>query len=95
MRDRPGAIRAIDDALAASVVVDRPVAAAPAGIPAPQVPRVSYSILPGHWQLDGARYVWVPLEARPRRVEDRAFALGHYVWRGGEWSWMPGHFRVE
>lgn len=95
MRDWPGAIRAIDDALAAPVLVGRPVAAAPNVIPAPQVPRVSYALLPGHWQLDGARYVWVPPETRPRRVEDRAFAQAHYVWRGGEWTWVPSHFRVE
>jgi hypothetical protein len=101
-RDRSGAIRAIDEALAASALAARPmapvpVASAPAAIPAPAppVPTVTYALLPGHWQLDGARYVWVPPDTSLRRVEDRPFVQGHYVWRGGEWTWVPRHFGAE
>lgn len=100
--DRSGAIRAIDDALAASELAARqmppmPVASAPAVIPAvaPPVPTETYALLPGHWRLDGARYVWVPPETSLRRVEDRPFVQGHYVWRGGAWTWVPSHFGAE
>jgi len=102
VRDRPGAIREIDDALAASAIAARPmppvpVALSPAVIPAPAppVPTVTYALLPGHWQLDGARYVWVPPETSLRRVEDRPFMQGRYLWRSGAWTWVPGHFGAE
>ena len=102
VRDRPGAIRAIDDALAASALAARPVppepvASAPAVIPAPAplVPTVTYALLPGHWQLDGAQYAWVPPETRLRRVEDRPFVQGGYVWRTGAWTWVPSRFGGE
>ena len=102
VRDRPGAIHAIDDALAASALAVRPmppvpVALSPAVVPAPAppVPTVTYALLPGHWQLDGARYVWVPPETVLRRVEDRPFVQGRYVWRRGAWTWVPGHFGTE
>ena len=101
-RDRSGAIRAIDEALVASALAARPtppvpVASAPAAtpVPAPPVPTVTYALLPGHWQLDGARYVWVPSDTSLRRVGDRPFVQGHYVWRGGEWTWVPSHFGAE
>ena len=102
VRDRPGAIHAIDDALAASALAVRPmppvpVALSPAVVPAPAppVPTVTYALLPGHWQLDGARYVWVPPETVLRRVDDRPFVQGRYVWRRGAWTWVPGHFGTE
>lgn len=102
VHDRSGAIRAIDDALAAAAFAARPmppvlVASAPAAIPAPAppVPTVTYALLPGHWQLDGARDVWVPPQTSLRRVEDRPFVQGRYVWRGGAWTWVPSHFAAE
>jgi len=100
VRDRPGAMHAIDDALAASALAVRPmppvpVALSPAGVPAPPVPTVTYALLPGHWQLAGARYVWVPAETSLRRVEDRPFLQRHYVWSGGAWTWMPSHFGAD
>jgi hypothetical protein len=89
-RDRSGAIRAIDEALAASALAARPmppmpVASAPAATPAPAppVPAVTYALLPGHWQLDGARCAWVPPDTSLRRVEDRPFVQGHYVYTSG------------
>jgi len=102
VRDRSGAIRAIDDALAAAALAARPmpsmpVASSPAAIPAPAppAPTVTYALLPGHWQLAGARYVWVPPETSLRWVEDRPFVQGRYVWRGGAWRWVPSHFGAE
>jgi len=70
--DRQGAIRAIDDALAAVTLATRlatpsspPVALTQ---PAPAQPIVIYALLPGHWQLQGAQHVWVPPETVPRPV---------------------------
>ena len=94
--DRQGAIRAINDALAALALAagvaatSRPPAA-PAE-PAPAQPIVTYALLPGHWQLRGAQYVWVPPETVPRPVTYWRFVQGRYVWRGGEWVWVPAHY---
>jgi hypothetical protein len=93
--DRQGAIRAIEDAVAAvtlstQVVIPSPPPAAPTQ-PAP-APIVTYALLPGHWQLRGAEYVWVPPETVPRPVAYWRFVQGRYVWRGSEWIWVPAHY---
>ncbi len=95
--DRAGAARAINDAIMAAnqpVAPARPspVAIAPSGVivappPPPAPPPVRYALLPGHWQIRGATYVWVPPETRRRPVEDRPFVAGGYVWRDGAWAW--------
>jgi len=98
--DRPGTLRAIDDALAASYLVARrapPMSATPSPVadvtlPPPSPPSVTYALLPGHWQLQGARFVWVPPETALRRVEARPLVEGRYVWRDGEWHWVPAHY---
>jgi hypothetical protein len=94
--DRQGAIRAIDDALAAVTLTARvttpsPPLAAPTQ-PAPAQPIVTYAVLPGHWQLQGAQYVWVPPGTVPRPVAYWRYIQGRYVWRDGEWVWMPAHY---
>jgi hypothetical protein len=94
--DRQGAIRVIEDALAAvtlstQVVIPSPPPAAPTQ-PAPAPPIVTYALLPGHWQLQGAEYVWVPPETVPRPVAYWRFVQGRYVWRGSEWIWVPAHY---
>ena len=62
--DRQGAIRAIDDALAAATLAVRVATASPPpeapAQPGPAQPTFTYALLPGHWQLQGAQYVWVP-----------------------------------
>ena len=68
------------------------VASAPTLIQPPLAPSVTYALLPGHWQLRRARYVWVPPETRLRRVETRPFVQGRYVWRDGRWTWVPPHY---
>jgi hypothetical protein len=92
-----GAVRAIDDALAAVTLAARVTtpAAPPAASaqPAPAQPTVTYALLPGHWQLKGAQYVWVPPETVPRPVAYWRFVEGRYVWRGGEWVWVPAHYQ--
>jgi hypothetical protein len=91
-----GAVQAIDDALAAvTLAAGGTAAAAPPAASAqlvPAQPAVTYALLPGHWQLRGAQYVWVSPETVPRPVAYWRFVEGRYVWRGGEWVWVPAHY---
>ena len=93
--DRQGAIRAIDVLAAATlgvrVTTPSPPPVAPTQ-PAPDQPSVTYALLPGHWQLQGAQYVWLPPETVPRPVAYWRFVQGRYVWRGGNWVWAPAHY---
>ena len=94
--DRHGAIRAIDDGLATltlgvGIATQSPPPTARRQA-APAQPIFTYALLPGHWQLQGAQYVWVPPETVPRPVAYWRFAEGRYVWRGGEWVWVPSHY---
>jgi hypothetical protein len=54
---------------------------------------VTVALLPGHWQLIGADYVWMPPDRVPRPVESRPVNEGRYVydWSGGKWVWDPPH----
>jgi hypothetical protein len=68
-RDRQGALRAIDDAL---TPVTRPASAPDPGwlpvAPVPSAPAQAMytsAVLPGRWQLEGARYVWIPSVTSP------------------------------
>jgi hypothetical protein len=102
VRDHAGAARAIDDAILAAnqtvgpsprsptILTPSAVAVPPPSQPAP--PPVTHALLPGHWQLRGATYVWVPPETRLSPVEDRQFLVGRYVWRDGAWVWVAGHY---
>jgi WXXGXW repeat (2 copies) len=102
VRDRAGATRAIDDAILAanqtvgltprSPAIVAPSAVAVSPPPPPGPPPVTYALLPGHWRLRGATYVWVPPETRLHPVEDRPFVAGRYVWRDGGWVWVPSHY---
>ncbi len=78
--------------LSAPVSPPAPVGSAPALVRPPPAPPATYALLPGHWQLRGARSVWVPPETRLRRVETRPFVPGRYVWRDGRWIWVPSHY---
>jgi hypothetical protein len=67
----------------------------PAAVPVPPValpPTVTYALLPGHWQLEGAHYVWIPPETIPRLVQARPLVPGRNVWRDGRWVWVPAHY---
>lgn len=98
--DRAGTLRAIDDALAAPDLVARrapPLPATPSQVadvtlPPPDPPPVAYALLPWHWRLEGARYVWVPPATALRRVESRTFIEGSYDWCDGAWRWVPAHY---
>jgi WXXGXW repeat (2 copies) len=77
--------------LSAQIAVPSPPPAAPTQ-PAPAPPIATYALLPGHWQLQGAEYVWVLPETVPRPVAYWRFVQGRYVWRGSEWIWVPAHY---
>jgi hypothetical protein len=80
---------------ASSVICSPMSPAAPVPSPTPFAPAQAMftsALVPGHWQLEGARYVWVPPDTVPRPVEYRLFIQGRYVWRGGEWVWVPAHW---
>ena len=110
VHDRTGAAREIDAAIAAlsastaAVTFPPPVAAptplkpaAPvvvAAIP-PGPPPETKALLPGRWELHGAKYVWVPPDTDLRRVDERPWQQGRYVWRDRAWVWVPAHYGLE
>ena len=55
-------------------------------------PMVTRALLPGHWQLAGWQYHWVPPDTAYRAVQSNPFIPGHYVYRGGAWIWVTGHY---
>jgi len=58
----------------------------------PAVPMITKALLPGHWQLTGSQYHWVPPDTSYRTVETESFTPGHYEYRGGAWLWVAGHY---
>jgi hypothetical protein len=107
VRDRAGAGREIDAAIAAlstpavAVAFPPPVAlpapprqptpVAIAARPSEPVP-VTKALLPGRWESSGAKYVWVPPDTELRPVDERAWLQGRNVWRSGAWVWVPAHY---
>ena len=55
-------------------------------------PPVTKALLSGHWQLEGARYVWVPPETHLRPIQLRPLLLGENVWKDGKWVYVPTHY---
>ena len=81
-----------------------PIVARPLPPPSPVVaevpvivlpPPVTKALSPGHWQLEGARYAWVPPETRLRPVQLRPLVLGENVWKDGKWVYMPAHLAAQ
>jgi len=103
--DRRTALTAIAMAIAAAQepLQPRPVEvhsvpqppAANSAPPTPPPPMITKALLPGHWQLGSWQYHWVPPETQLRTVETRPWVQGHYVWQGGEWTWVPSHYGDE
>ena len=58
----------------------------------PAVPMITKALLPGHWQLTGSQYHWVPPDTSYRAVETESFIPGHYEYRGGTWVWVACHY---
>jgi hypothetical protein len=104
--DRARAVGAIDDAIAALTTVAAAPAAVAQPLPPPPLPPTpfpsapgpppprphTFAMLPGHWQLDGATYVWVKGDDTLRPVEPHPFVQGHYAWRDRAWVWVPDHY---
>jgi hypothetical protein len=55
-------------------------------------PLVTKALLPGHWQLAGWQYHWLPPDTSYRDVQSNPFVPGHYDYRGGAWNWVAGHY---
>ena len=72
---------------AAPAVVAAAVPAAP--------PPVTKALLPGRWELRGAKSVWVPPDTELRSVDERPWLEGRYVWKDGAWVWVPAHYGFE
>lgn len=107
-QDQAAALQAIDKAfsvMAAPGAVSAPVGvtlvtgpppsaiAAPVAAPAAvSAPIVTSALLPGHWQLVGWQYHWVPPDSSYRDVQSSPFIPGHYEYRSGGWVWVAGHY---
>lgn len=101
-RDQVDALLAIDKAMsvpfppgASSPVSVAQIAPAAAATPTPAVPAepiVTTALLPGHWELVGWQYHWVPPDTNYRTVRTNPFIPGHYEYRGGAWIWVGGHY---
>ena len=83
----------------ASASVAQVITAAPAARSAinpaptmPALPMITKALLPGHWQLTGSQYHWVPPDTSYRTVETESFIPGHYEYRGGTWVWVACHY---
>jgi len=55
------------------------------------MPMITRALLPGHWELTGWQYHWVPPDSSYRSVQTSPFIPGHYEYRGGAWIWVAGH----
>jgi hypothetical protein len=107
-RDQVDALLAIDKAMSAmsAPATAVPPAALTEVLPPPSsigtvaigmnsavsVPMVTKALLPGHWQLAGWQYHWVPPDTSYRPVQTNTFIPGHYEYRGGAWIWVGGHY---
>jgi hypothetical protein len=65
--------------------------ASPAPVAPPAPPQVTYALLPGHWQPEGAHSVWVPPETSLRRVTDKPRVGALNVSKSGRWVLVPQH----
>jgi hypothetical protein len=107
-RDQVDALLAIDKAVATMVPAGAstqlaltqpvtpaptPVISAPNPVPAaPAAPIVTKALMPGHWQLTGWKYHWVPPDTTYRNVQTNPYIPGHFHYLGGAWIWVAGHY---
>jgi hypothetical protein len=104
-RDQVDALLAIDKAMSTMIppsgasspvaVASAPASAVTAATPVPAAvasPMVTKALLPGHWQLAGWQYHWVPPDTNYRTAQTSPFIPGHYEYRGGAWIWVAGHY---
>ncbi len=50
--------------------------------------------VPGHWQWNGMRYVWIAPHAVHRGPHWHRWVPGHWAWapRAHRWVWRPAHW---
>ena len=58
-------------------------------MPPPPGPAPGFVVEPGHWQWNGARYVWVHRHWIPVRAGYAHFVPGHW---GPGGRWIPAHW---
>lgn len=61
----------------------------------PPPPGARYAWVPGHWQWNGYRYVWIGGRYDIRQPGWGHYAPGRWVWsaREGRWVWSPANWR--
>jgi hypothetical protein len=47
---------------------------------------------PGHWDWNGANYVWTPGAWVPRAGHGSLWQYGYWTLSGGTWVWVPSHW---
>ncbi len=97
--DVPATVASIDAALGAisppgqALVLNAPLALSqPPVVLVPGPPVTTHALLPGRWELHGARYVWTPPDTVLRPVRASVQVPGRYVWRDGSYGWVPAHY---
>jgi hypothetical protein len=57
-------------------------------------PPAGYVLVPGRWDWNGVRYVWVPRHWIVRRVGYAVWVPGHWGFGPlGRYRWIEGHWR--
>lgn len=76
-------------AVAALLGAASPLAGCAQPDPAAPVPLETRVMLPGRWELSGARHVWVEPDRYARLVEPGRVVPGRWAWRDGRYVWEP------
>ncbi|MBV8399407.1 MAG: YXWGXW repeat-containing protein [Acetobacteraceae bacterium] len=62
-------------------------------VPNPPVSATPLIWQPGHWDWNGAAYVWVPGQFVPREGHGPMWMPGHWAQTPtGGWAWQPPHW---
>ena len=61
-------------------------------IPKPPVSATPLVWQPGHYEWNGAGYVWYPGQYVPQAGHGTLWQPGYWANTGGAWSWQPGHW---
>jgi hypothetical protein len=58
----------------------------------PAVPATDLLWLEGHWNWDGAKYVWTPGRYSPRPAPTANWLPGYWEEQSGGWTWTDGRW---
>jgi hypothetical protein len=61
-------------------------------IPKPPVTATPLIWQPGHWDWNGAGYVWQPGEYVPREGHGELYMPGYWAQSPSGWQWQPAHW---